>query len=84
MLQDKDIVNDYLNGLNASMKSYAGYITEANNPELRQKLVSLRNGDEARQLSVYQYAIQKGHYKPAQQATPQEIQQVQTELNQGS
>lgn len=84
MLQDKDIVNDYLNGLNASLKSYAEHITGSNNPQLRQTFVQLRNSDETRQLKVYQYALQQGYYKPAQAANPQEIQQVQNELSQGS
>ncbi|CDQ41273.1 spore coat protein [Virgibacillus salexigens] len=83
MLQDKDIVNDYLNGLNASLKSYAGYISEANNPGLRQTLINLRNGDESRQRTVYSYATQHGFYKPPQAATQQEIQQVQSELSAG-
>lgn len=80
MLQDKDIVNDYLNGLNASLKSYAGYISDANNAELRQALVQLRNADESRQRTVYNYALQKGDYKPPKTATQEEIQQVLTEL----
>ncbi|WP_152656798.1 spore coat protein [Oceanobacillus sp. CFH 90083] len=84
MFQDKEMVNDYLNGLNASLKGYAGYISESNNPQLRQKFVELRNRDEARQLKVYQYALQNGYYQPGQAASPQEIQQVQTELSQGS
>lgn len=84
MFQDKDIVNDYLNGLDASLKGYAGYITESNNPQLRQKFVELRDRDEARQLKVYQYALQNGYYQPGQAADPQEIQQVQNELSQGS
>ncbi|GAA0414576.1 MAG: spore coat protein [Bacillota bacterium] len=83
MLQDKDIVNDYLNGLNASLKSYAGYISEANNAQLRQTLINLRNGDESRQRKVYSYSIQNGFYKPAQAASQQEIQQVQSELSAG-
>lgn len=83
MLQDKDIVNDYLNGLNASLKSYAGYISDANNAELRQTLVQLRNADESRQRTVYSYALQKGDYKPPQTATQEEIQQVLAELTSG-
>ncbi|MGN7400265.1 spore coat protein [Cytobacillus praedii] len=83
MLQDKDIVNDYLNGLNASLKSYAGYISDANNTELRQTLIQLRNADESRQRTVYNYALQKGDYKPAQPATQEEIQQIRTELTSG-
>lgn len=84
MFRDKEMVNDYLNGLNASLKGYAGYISESNNPALRQKFVELRNRDEARQLKVYQYALQHGYYQPGQTATPQEVQQVQTELSRGS
>ncbi len=80
MITDKDITNDYLNGLNASMKGYAGYISDANNQALRQTLVNLRNGDEARQKKVYDYALQKGHYQPPQAASQQEIQQVKSEL----
>jgi spore coat protein CotF len=83
VLQDKDIVNDYLNGLNASLKSYAGYISDANNAELRQTLIQLRNADESRQRTVYNYALQKGDYKPPQEATQEEIQQVRTELSSG-
>lgn len=83
MLQDKDITNDYLNGLNASLKGYAGYISDANNMELRQTLINLRNGDESRQRTVYSYALQQGHYKPAQVASQQEIQQIKTELTAG-
>jgi len=83
MLQDKDITNDYLNGLNASLKGYAGEISEANNMELRQTLINLRNGDESRQRTVYNYALQKGHYKPAQPASQQEIQQIKSQLTAG-
>lgn len=83
MLQDKEIVNDYLAGLNASLKSYAGYISDANNPELRKTLVQLRNQDETRQRTLYNYAFQKGHYKPAALADQQQIQQVKTELTSG-
>ncbi|MFU0790593.1 spore coat protein [Cerasibacillus sp. JNUCC 74] len=83
MLQDKDIVNDYLNGLNASLKSYADYISQANNAQLRQTLINMRNNDEARQRKVYSFASQKGHYKPAMPADQQEIQQVKSELTAG-
>ncbi|NBJ67888.1 MULTISPECIES: spore coat protein [Bacillota] len=83
MLQDKDIVNDYLNGLNSSLKSYADYIAQANNAQLRQTLINLRNGDESRQRSLYSYASQKGFYKPAMPASQQEVQQVKTELSSG-
>jgi len=80
MFQDKDMVNDYLEGLNASLKGYAGYISESNNPELRQTLIQLRNQDEARQRTLYNYALQKGYYKPAAPASPEIVQQFVSEL----
>ncbi|WP_163100078.1 spore coat protein [Peribacillus alkalitolerans] len=80
MLQDKDMVNDYLAGLNASLTGYAGYINESNNTELRQTLIQLRNQDEARQRSLYNYAVQKGYYKPAAPASPEVVQQLKSQL----
>jgi spore coat protein CotF len=80
MLQDKDMVNDYLAGLNASLGNYAGYINESNNSDLRQTLIQLRNQDEARQRTLYNYALQKGYYKPAAPAAPEVIQQFKSEL----
>ena len=80
MLQDKDMVNDYLAGLNASLTGYAGYISESNNAELRQTLIQLRNQDESRQRTVYSYALQKGYYQPAAPAAQEVVQQVRSQL----
>ncbi|MEE6451606.1 spore coat protein [Gottfriedia acidiceleris] len=80
MFQDKDMVNDYLEGLNASLAAYAGYINQSNNSELRQTLIQLRNQDEARQRTLYNYALQKGFYKPAAPADDNLIQQFKSEL----
>ena len=38
MFQDKEIVSDYLAGLNASLTGYAHMITQSNNSELRQEI----------------------------------------------
>jgi len=43
----------------------------------------MRNQDEVRQYEVYKVAKQKNYYKPAQPATPEEINTVKTELSQG-
>lgn len=83
MLQDKDMVSDYLAGINASLSSYAGFINESNNAELRQTLIQMRNQDEARQRTIYNYALQKGYYKPAAPASPEVIQQIKSELTSG-
>ncbi|MGE7687473.1 spore coat protein [Peribacillus simplex] len=79
-MQDKDMVNDYLAGLNASLTGYAGYINESNNAELRQTLIQLRNQDESRQRTVYSYALQKGYYQPAAPASQEVVQQLKSQL----
>ncbi len=81
MLQDKDMVNDYLAGINASLTGYAGFINESNNTELRETLIQLRNQDEARQRTLYKYALDKGYYKPAAPAQPEVVQQMRSELS---
>lgn len=81
-INEKDMVNDYLSSLNASLTGYAKIITETDNEQLRQTLIQIRNADEARQRQLYQYAVQKGYYQPAASATPNEIQQVKSQLNQ--
>lgn len=79
---DKDMVNDYLTSLNSSLTGYAKFISETDNEQLRQALIQIRNADEGRQRSVYQYAVQKGFYQPAAPADPNEIQQVKSQLSQ--
>ncbi|WP_042224677.1 spore coat protein [Oceanobacillus manasiensis] len=82
MLSEKDIVNDYLAGLNASLTGYASYISESDNEQLRQTLIQLRNQDEQRQRNLYNYASQKGYYQPAAPANPQVVQQIKSQLSQ--
>lgn len=83
MFQDKEMVSDYLAGLNASLTGYANMISESNNSELRQTLIQMRNQDESRQRTIYSYALQKGYYQPAAPASDQVIQQLKTQLTQG-
>lgn len=80
MFQDKEMVNDYLAGLNASLTGYANIIAQTNNAELRQTLIQLRNQDESRQRTLYSYALQKGHYKPAALASEEVILQLRNQL----
>ncbi|MED4354295.1 spore coat protein [Schinkia azotoformans] len=83
MFQDKEMVSDYLAGLNASLTGYAHMISESNNSELRQTLIQMRNQDESRQRTLYSYALQKGYYKPAAPASDQVVQQLKSQLMQG-
>ncbi|ABS23793.1 spore coat protein [Bacillus cytotoxicus] len=80
-MNEKDMVNDYLAGLNASLASYAHYIAESNNEQLRQTLIHIRNQDELRQRKVFEYAKQKNYYKPAAPANPMIVQQLKNELS---
>lgn len=80
-MQDKDMMNDVLTMINHSLTGYANVISQSNNEQLRQTLQQIRNTDEASQLNFYKVAEQKGFYKPAAQATPQEIQEVKTQFN---
>ncbi|TDL65055.1 spore coat protein [Rhodococcus qingshengii] len=80
MFQDKEMVNDYLAGLNASLTGYANIIAQTNNSELRQTLIQMRNQDESRQRTLYSFALQKGHYKPAATASKEVVEQLRTQL----
>lgn len=80
MFQDKEMVNDYLAGLNASLTGYAHIIAQTNNAELRQTLIQLRNQDESRQRTLYSYALQKGYYQPAAPASKEVVQQLRNQL----
>ncbi|MEJ9307102.1 spore coat protein [Priestia megaterium] len=82
-MNEKDIVNDYLAGLNASLTGYANMISQTNNQQLYETLIQIRNQDEIRQRSVYEYAKQKNYYQPAAPANPTVVQQLKNQLQQG-
>lgn len=82
-MQEKEVVSDYLAGLNASLAGYGGIISQCENEELRSTIQGLRNQDEIRQYSLFRIAKDKGYYIPAKPATPEEISAVKQELSQG-
>ena len=79
-MDEKTMVNDVLNGLKASLTTYQGVISEAENISLRQTIQQIRNNDESFQYELFKVAQSKGYYKPATQATVAEIQTVKNEL----
>ena len=81
-MDEKTMVNDILNGTKEELKTYQGVITETDNMQLRSTIQQIRNNCESFQYELYRVAQSKGYYKPAEQATPQEITQVKTELEQ--
>ena len=82
-MQEKEMLNDYLSGLNGSLAGYGSIIAQTDNPELRQTIQNMRNQDEQRQYQVYLLAKERGYYKPAASATPDEIMTVKNDLSQG-
>lgn len=79
-MDEKTMVNDVLSGLKASLTTYQGVISEAENIQLRQTIQQIRNNDESFQYELFKVAGAKGYYKPAAQATVTEIQNVKNEL----
>ncbi|WP_346930786.1 spore coat protein [Clostridium sp.] len=82
-MQEKEMISDYLAGLDASLAKYGGIIAETENEELRRTIQTLRNQDEARQFALSQKAKEKGYYIPAQPASSSEIATVKQQLSQG-
>ena len=67
-MQEKDMVNDILSGVKASLGMYAKTIVECNDTQLRQTFQQMRDADEKFQYDLYKIANQKGYYQPAPQA----------------
>jgi len=72
------MVNDVLSMVNSSLTGYANVIAQCSDQNLRQALTQIRNSDEQFQYQLYKAAEQKGYYKPAQQASSQEIQEIKS------
>jgi spore coat protein CotF len=77
-MQEKDMVNDVLSMVNSSLTDYASVIAQCSDQNLRQTITQIRNADEQFQYQLYRAAEQKGFYQAAQQATPQEIQEIKS------
>lgn len=82
-MQEKEMISDYLAGLNASLAGYGGVIAQCENEQLRLTIQGMRNQDEVRQYALFKIAKEKGYYIPAQQAKPDEIATVKQQLSQG-
>ena len=79
-MDEKTMVNDILDSTKAELTTYQGVISEAENMQLRTTIQQIRNNCESFQYELYKVAQTKGYYKPAGNATQQEITQVKTEL----
>lgn len=79
-MEEKYMVNDILDSVKGSLKTYQGAISEAANPQLRQTFQQIRNSDETFQYELFKVAQTKGYYKPATQAQPEEINKVRADV----
>lgn len=80
-LQEKAMVNDALSSIKTSLTTYTNVISECSNPNLRQTLQQIRNGDETSQYELYKIAQNKGYYQPATMADDNEVQQIRNQFN---
>lgn len=58
-MQEKEMISDYLAGLNASIAGYGGIIAQCENQELRETIQQMRNQDELRQYELFKKAKEK-------------------------
>ncbi len=77
-MDEKTMVSDALVGINGELKAYAGYITQSENPQLKQALKQMRNKAETAQEQLYQLAREKSYYVPASKATQEEVEHVKS------
>ena len=75
-MDEKTMVSDALVGINGELKMYAEFITQSENPQLKQTLKQMRNKTETAQEQLYQIAREKSYYVPAAKATQEEIDHV--------
>ena len=77
-MNEKAMVNDALVGINGELKMYAEYITQTEQPQLKQTLKQMRNKTETAQEQLYQIAREKAYYVPASKATDEEVSHVKS------
>ncbi len=77
-MDEKTMVSDALVGINGELKMYAEFISQSENPELKQTLKQMRNKTETAQEQLYQIAREKSYYVPASKATQEEIEHVKS------
>ena len=78
MMNEKTMVSDALTGINGELKMYAEYISQSEDPQLKQTLKQMRNKAETAQEQLYQIAREKSYYVPAKKASKEEIDHVKS------
>ena len=84
MMQEKAMVSDALNSINADLKALADMISQTENQELRSTLQQMRNEAEKSQYELYNIAKNLNYYQPAQKASQDEINRIKNTFSQSS
>ena len=80
VMDEKTMVNDILDSVKSSLKTYQGVITETEDMQLRQTVQQIRNNEECFQYELFKIAQTKGYYMPAEKANQNEIENVRNQL----
>jgi len=78
--QDREMLFDILTSCRASLKEYAGAISLCVNDQLRQFFLDKLNEDVKFFHKIYQLAVRKGWAQPSPDATPQDCNDVISQL----
>ena len=77
-MEEKVMVVDALESINANLSKYGEMIPQTDNTELKQTLKQIRNQCEMSQEELYEIAGSKSYYIPAAKASEEEIKQVRS------
>lgn len=77
-MEEKVMVVDALESINANLSKYGEMIPQTDNMELKQTLKQIRNQCEMSQEELYQIARSKNYYIPASKASEEEVKQVRS------
>lgn len=80
-MEEKYMVNDFLNDLKNFIKEYTDSILETQNIELRTTIQNLRNTLEASQYDMIKLSESKGYCFPIENAKSEEIEKIKNDLN---
>jgi len=77
-MEEKVMVVDALESINANLSKYGEMIPQTDNTELKQTLKQIRNQCEMSQEELYEIARSKSYYIPAAKASEEEVKQVRS------
>ena len=77
-MDEKSMVADSLDSINAELSKFGNMIPQTENKELKQTLKQFRNACEMSQEELFQIARSKSYYIPAAKATQEEIAHVKS------